>query len=333
MPALPELADVLGEVGEVEVARQVIAEDAGAADGHVRVAGEVAVDLDGIGVGHQQQGPGAVGVGRGVHGVDEDAEVVGQHDLLEQAEGEVLHAEGESLRRDGPLLVELGDEIPGLDDGSGHELREEGDVQRGPHEIALGRYLAAGDVDGVAERLEGIEGDADGQEDAQRPGAGDAEERAEGVDEEVEVLEHAEDQQRQHDADAQREAAALPVHVQGADMGGERQPQHQRAAFPVPPAVEDIARQKQQEMPDAHALFPLHASERGGVGQGGEGADEGEEDREGQTVEQHAQPSLSAIRAATASAKSRWPSRFRWPARGAVLEKPKGRTCRSYASR
>ena len=50
VPALPEVLWVGGGVGRVEVAWEVIAEEHGAADRDVGVAGEVAVDLHGVAV-------------------------------------------------------------------------------------------------------------------------------------------------------------------------------------------------------------------------------------------------------------------------------------------
>ena len=49
----------------------------------------------------------------------------------------------------------------------GDELWEEGDVEGIVEEVALVVELAAVDVDGVTQQLEGIEGDADGQEDVE----------------------------------------------------------------------------------------------------------------------------------------------------------------------
>ena len=49
VPAPPEVRDVRRQVRHVEVLRQLVAEQVGDADGHVGVAGEVAVDLHGVG--------------------------------------------------------------------------------------------------------------------------------------------------------------------------------------------------------------------------------------------------------------------------------------------
>ena len=82
MPALPELVDIGGEEGDVEVSRQVVAEAARTAHRNIRVAGEIAVELDKVGVGCQHQRCRAVGRRGAVHGVDEGGDVVGNDDLF-----------------------------------------------------------------------------------------------------------------------------------------------------------------------------------------------------------------------------------------------------------
>ncbi len=65
------------------------------------------------------------------------------------------------------LFPELGQKPRRALDRPGHELGEEADVEREYAEMPLGLALAAVDVDGVAEGLEGIEGDADRKQDVE----------------------------------------------------------------------------------------------------------------------------------------------------------------------
>ena len=51
MPAPPELGDTFGDIGIVEVLQKMKAEHAAQANGHVRIGGEIKVDLEGIGQG------------------------------------------------------------------------------------------------------------------------------------------------------------------------------------------------------------------------------------------------------------------------------------------
>src|ERR1051326_3114054 len=48
MPAMPEIGNVTREVGEIEIDWQLVTEQAGRGDRHVRVPGEIAVDLNGV---------------------------------------------------------------------------------------------------------------------------------------------------------------------------------------------------------------------------------------------------------------------------------------------
>ena len=287
MPALPELIDVGGEEGDIEVSRQIVAEAAGAAHRHVRIAGEVAVELDKIGVGAQHQRARAVGRGGLVHRVDEGSDVVGDDDLLEKAEEHDLQAGLEVFEGDVPLLPQLGEKVPGLDDGARHKLREEGNIEGQAEEAPLRLELPAVHVDGVAQRLEGIEADAHRQDDLQGARPGKAEGGAEGVHKKVIVFEEAEHHKRDHHADHKRGFAPGRLHLQRRDVGHQREAQHQKAEAPVPPAVEHIACRQQEEVPEPEAPLPRHGVDGGQIRQRHQGADDREEDQKGQTVEQH----------------------------------------------
>ena len=102
--------------------------------------------------------------------------------------------------------ADLRQEVAGADDGSGDEVREEEDEQHEVGQVALGRHAAAVDVHDIIDRLEGVEGDADGGEDlpAAASEAADAaavqrfQERAE---EEIGIFEIAEQAEVGGDAD------------------------------------------------------------------------------------------------------------------------------------
>src|SRR5205823_3249503 len=103
------------------------------------------------------------------------------------------------------------------------------------------------DVDGVAQRLEGVEADADRQDDPQRERlqmpAQSSGQRHQVVLEEVEVFERAQQPEVEDDA-GQQQAPPLP-----GDFGASQQPgdgevdqavkEHQAAETDVPPGVED----------------------------------------------------------------------------------------------
>ena len=60
--------------------------------------------------------------------------------------------------------MDLVEQVLGPLDGSGHQLGEEGDEEGVAEEIPLGLHLAPVHVHGIAQGLEGIEGDAHGQD-------------------------------------------------------------------------------------------------------------------------------------------------------------------------
>src|SRR5262249_38601307 len=104
VPAAPEVADGVGDVGVVEVLGQVEAEHPPGADRHVGVAGEVEVDLDRV-ADQPQPGErgGELGGGDGEDAVGGQADGAGDDGLLGQADDEAPHAGGEEVSRDGPI--------------------------------------------------------------------------------------------------------------------------------------------------------------------------------------------------------------------------------------
>src|SRR5579864_7994316 len=91
-------------------------------------------------------------------------------------------------------MVEIAEEFAGAYDGSGHQLREEGDEQGVVEWIADGFLLAAVDVDDVGHALKGMEADAQGQNDGEREGVRlQAQQVNQIVGQEIVVLEEAEE--------------------------------------------------------------------------------------------------------------------------------------------
>ena len=98
VPTPPELGDVAGEVGELEVGHQLEAEELGGADGDVGVSGEVPVDLEGEEDGPEDEGRAGERLGVVETHVDVGRTGVGHDDLLEHAPEDEAHAVA-------PLLV------------------------------------------------------------------------------------------------------------------------------------------------------------------------------------------------------------------------------------
>ena len=196
MPAPPELGDRAGDIGVVEVLQKLEAQHPPQAHGHVGVAGEVEVELEGEGQ-HPQPGPqdGELPGGHGLVGVPQHPDVVGQQDLFPQADDEDVDAIGELLHRVAPLVHLVGQFLV-LQDGPGDELGEEGDEGAEVHHAPLDLGIPPVDIHRVGHGLEGVEGDADGQGEAQG-GQQVQPEAPEGPGDEVPVLEEEEDGQVQ----------------------------------------------------------------------------------------------------------------------------------------
>ena len=162
MPAAPELRGGLGNVGIVEVFRQAEAEDPAQADGHIRIAGEVEIQLEGVGDAAQpRQGHGQP-VSGGKGRICNDTQGVGQQHLLGQAEAKPGGA------RRGVLAVLLplrqsGGKLTVAQDGPLQQLWEKGHEQRQPGQAPLRRDRPPVDVGQIRHGLEGEKGEACGQ--------------------------------------------------------------------------------------------------------------------------------------------------------------------------
>ena len=98
----------------------------------------------------------------GVNAIDNRGEPVGYHHLLEQSPDNQLHAAGHGIVIEVVFLAKLVQQILRPFDGAGHELRKEQHVQSEDAEIALRRLVPTIHLDGVAHRLKGVKGEADG---------------------------------------------------------------------------------------------------------------------------------------------------------------------------
>ncbi len=191
MPAAPEVDDRGGFVGGIEIERQPDAEHPGQANGHVRIAGKVEVELEGVGQGAApglEKGQGRSGL-RGVeHGRRIDRHAIGQHHLFEEPQGEDGQAHRQVFRLEAVngRPGELGKHLMVVDDGAGNQLREEGH-EEGVMQEAVFVGLATIGVDQVGDLLEGEEGDRQRQDDGLQYQVV-AEQGVEVVNEEVGVL-------------------------------------------------------------------------------------------------------------------------------------------------
>ncbi|MPN04004.1 hypothetical protein SDC9_151240 [bioreactor metagenome] len=85
VPALPEFRRVLGEIRHIKVFAEVVTKCLRRADGHIRIAGKITVDLNRIGDHGEKERKPAIAAGGSKHRVHADGEAIRNHNLLDQA--------------------------------------------------------------------------------------------------------------------------------------------------------------------------------------------------------------------------------------------------------
>ncbi len=255
VPAPPEFGDRARAVRQAEVARQGEAEREPEADGHQRIAGEVEIDLQGVGQGPGPGGGEAGGAGMVEHGAGQGREGIGDQHL----HGKTDDQQAQAGRGPAPAVASEG-QPPGdgavADDGAGDQLGEEGDVERHFAQAPVGGEAAAVDVDQVTQGVEGEEGDAQRQGDlaplhAQPQGA-------QGLGEQARVFEHAQGQQVDGDRACQGRRPRPPLarvdHAGGHEVEADRA-QHHQDHHRLAPGVEAQGQQQQDQVLGRH---PAH---------------------------------------------------------------------------
>ena len=248
MPPPPELPDGAGEVGGAEVLHEVEAHDLGAAQSHVGVGGEVAVDLDGEGDGGGRHLEPAKAVRGGIYGGDHQAQPVGDDQLLEGAPQEAQQAPPEALPAERSRLAELGQQAAGPADGAGKQVGKAGEEESQIQIGLLCRAVPAVDVDEVARSHKEVEGESGREEQVQSGGGegqpGGSEEPLQQSQCEGQILQKEEGPEEKDEKDGQDSLpVTVPAAVQqpcaqvGDDGGGQEGEQMLRpAAQEEPPA-------------------------------------------------------------------------------------------------
>ena len=125
VPAAPKFGDALGAVRRIKISWEFETEHSAKTDCHVGIAAEVEVDLKSVGQG-TDPGINGVRVGRIENGVGHLPTRVGEEDFFREAENEDCDARGKT--GDGVFaFAELFGERFVADDGTGDEVRKEGD--------------------------------------------------------------------------------------------------------------------------------------------------------------------------------------------------------------
>ena len=252
-----------GEIGIVEIFQKVKPEHPAQADGHVRIAGEIEVDLPGVGQGPQP------GHGRAQHGAGAKGRVrhlpqgVGQQHLFRKA-----HAEPDASAGGVPRSLPAGGDLPrhgGIpDDGPRHQLGKEGDVEGHPQGRPLRRGLAPVDVQHVAHPLEGEKRDADGKRHLRRLHRKAQQNQV--FRQEPRVLEPAQEGQvHRHRAPHRPAAEAPPRRRQQAPavIHGNGHGHQAQEAQPAPGVKQQAEDQQDAVPPPAEPLGPLSRFKKG----------------------------------------------------------------------
>ena len=168
VPAAPEVGRVLRFERRVEVLLELITEQQCKADGHIGVAGEVAIQLEGEAEPAEQVLHAGVEHGIVEHAVDEvAADVVGNNDLLDEAGHDEHHTFAHHSAGGGTVGADLRQDVDGAHHRAGQQRREEGEREGVVEQVALRFELAAVDVDDVADGAEGEERNAGGKDDVE----------------------------------------------------------------------------------------------------------------------------------------------------------------------
>ena len=182
VPAPPEIGDRFRAVGRIEIFREDKAEHEAEPDRHVRVTAEVEINLERV---PDRAKPRVERADRaGVESRVRDFSArIREQDFFREAE----HEEGDAARefvRSEDAMFELVGEKGEFQDRPRDEVREHGNETGKIDEVRHRLGLAAINVDRVAERLKGVEADAERQHDAEESvelSVVKAERRGEGV--------------------------------------------------------------------------------------------------------------------------------------------------------
>ena len=260
MPPPPELLNGLGEIGSPEVDRQTDAQHLPGPNGHGRVSGKVAVDLQGVDRrGKHQANARKTGISA-VDAVHQHRRPVRNHQLQKIAPGHGAKPISQVLEAGLFRLPVLGEQFPAPANGAGEQLGEEADKKGEVHKIGLCLVFALVDIYEIARRLEGEEGDAHGQHPAE-PGQRPGNQLLQGIQKEVRVLEHR--QNSQHGDKACPKGPFSLFQQPAGNVCHRRAAQKQQAIPAAPAAIEEVAGQKQQGVSPLHRQHPHQDQHQG----------------------------------------------------------------------
>ena len=247
MPAPPEVADVCGAVGRIEVERQANIEHPRQANRHVGVARKIEVELHRVG---QRGEPGLLHVWRQAciggfeHRVGIGRDTVGKHDFFKQPGGEYRQPRRKigAIKTVGRCGVELRHHLCVVQHRARHQVRKVRHEKPVVQELGLAHLGAVG-IHQKSNLREAVERDADGQDDvADRPCCAEGE--IDVVDKKIDVFKVG--QQPQVEAYAQHQpqprssaAPCLQGHSRSDEKVGADREQEQTCEQRHPPAIKN----------------------------------------------------------------------------------------------
>lgn len=255
VPTAPELRYVARKVREMEIPHQLDPEEARRPYRNVGIAGKVAVNLE-----RKQQRPNpeiqrphSLIVGKDQ--VDHRCGIVGNHHLLEQPPQYQSHTVNAAPVAKTPVLHELRYQVGGALYRPRHKLREETDEDEERQRFAYRLHLAAVNVYHIAQCLESIKGNSDGEDKVERHRvglhSGQPEQPREAAGKEIEIFENAQSAQTQHGHYGHRPtphgaASVIAEHNECAGVANRRYAENQKQEAVVPPTVKHIAGRQEQ---------------------------------------------------------------------------------------
>ena len=158
VPATPEVCNTGSGVWIVEVLDEIEAEHFAKANRHVAVAGEIIVDLKGVGEKWEDDSEWCQSDSGWIveDSVGDNGDVIGDEDFFQETYDETSEASAEFFKRKLALMKSLFD-ISIADDWAGDELWEECDVGAEIKDILLNFNFFTIDIDDIGKNLESIE--------------------------------------------------------------------------------------------------------------------------------------------------------------------------------
>src|SRR5437667_9912982 len=268
VPAPPKLLKAMRQIGLSEVDHEMEAQQLSAAARNIAVAAEVAIDLPGKRVGSDQNNPEIRRTELATKGcVGEKSAVVRDHTFAHQAGKDKHQAVEKTIRIESAVLLNLRKKMSRSLNRSGNQVREEANEETIVQE-GLSRFQPAFiNVHDIGNFLKGVKRNArwknhanEGQRNmvnAQR-----LQHTRKGPCEEIKILEDPENPKIQHERE-DKQLFAVRVRAAGRDSLDDQKihrgtADHECKEAPVPPAVEKVACQKQENVLRAMAQAPIH---------------------------------------------------------------------------